>query len=189
MKFIAEIKTKSPFGYQASPSPGEMPDQSVENRLIELALKHGNWVAVHTDERWGGSFRLLQKVRTMTDKPILAKGIHPTDEYIKQALDCGADYVLVIGRVPPDQYWNRIIIEPLTLTELEPVPKDIKVLWNTRCPATGELKEETVEEARALREGWFCHASNIESRRDVVEGADAFLVGEHLEAIVSKGKQ
>lgn len=87
---IAEVKTQSPFGFRSALSLQE---------LFDLANRHGDIISVHTDMRWGGSFDLLRKARKLTTKPILAKGIHETDEEIEQAFASGANFVLVVGRI------------------------------------------------------------------------------------------
>src|SRR5580698_3732423 len=88
---IAEVKAQSPFGYKSSKNRDE---------LFELACRAGDIISIHTDLRWGGSFELLADARTKTDKPILAKGIHADDVLVEQAIECGADYVLIVGRFP-----------------------------------------------------------------------------------------
>ena len=70
IEIIAEVKTQSPFGYKSDKSWDE---------LFEVANKVGDIISIHTDRRWGGSFELLQKARSLTNKPILAKGIHKND--------------------------------------------------------------------------------------------------------------
>src|SRR4051812_45555141 len=105
---IAEVKTGSPFGYRSEKSWDE---------LFAIASEAGDIVSIHTDSRWGGSFELVKKARSLTTKPILAKGIHATDAEIEQAIEAGADYVLVVGRVPA-LYIEKCLIEPLTLDEL-----------------------------------------------------------------------
>jgi len=57
----------------------------------------------------------------------------------------------------------------------------MKVVWNSRDLSDGGLKKETFEEARRLWKGWLCQASNICSVADIQDGADAVLVGTHLE--------
>ena len=78
---IAEVKTQSPFGWK-SPHRFE--------RLLEIAVRTGDVIAVPTDPRWGGSFELLKKAAELVrEKPILAKGIHPSDDDVRRALDAG----------------------------------------------------------------------------------------------------
>jgi indole-3-glycerol phosphate synthase len=175
MEFIAEVKTISPFGWKSSESWEE---------LFSLANTHGNMLSIHTDVRWGGSFELLKRAREMTKKPILAKGIHAADEDVRRAVEeCGADWVLVVGRIPA-VYPNQCIIEPYTLEELTRIPNDMRVLWNSRDISTGELKKETFAEARRLRSGWLCQASNIKTQDDVDPTADAILVGTFLRSFI-----
>ena len=91
IEIIAEVKTKSPFGYVSGKDWAE---------LFEIANIIGDIVSIHTDPRWGGSMELVKKARNLTSKPILAKGIHKSDDEIRQCLEAGADFVLVVGRIP-----------------------------------------------------------------------------------------
>ena len=170
VEIIAEVKTQSPFGYRSEKSWDE---------LFAVAEKIGDIISIHTDPRWGGSFDLLRKARDFTKKTILAKGIHETDEEIEKAIGLGADWVLVVGRIPKI-YVEKCIIEPLTLKELRNIPENLKVVWNTRDLATGGAKKETFEEARKIFKGWLCQASYIKTVSDIKEGANAVLVGTHL---------
>ena len=170
IQIIAEVKTQSPFGWKSDKTWDE---------LFEIANEVGDIISIHTDPRWAGSFDLIKKAKSLTKKPILAKGIHSTDEGIQQAVDAGADYVLVVGRIPKI-HLDKCLIEPLTLGELKTIPTDIKVVWNSRDLSDGGLKKETFEEARALHKGWLCQASNIRSKEDIKKGADAVLVGANL---------
>ncbi len=76
------------------------------------------------------------------------------------------------------------MIEPNTLEELRALPKNLKVVWNSRDLKTGGLKKETFKEARAIFPGWLCQASNIETLGDMEVTADAILVGTHLSRFV-----
>jgi indole-3-glycerol phosphate synthase len=170
MQLIAEVKTHSPFGWQSTKSWDE---------LFEIAEKIGDIISIHTDPRWHGSFDLIKKARSRTTKPILAKGIHATDEEIQSAVDAGADYILVVGRIPKIHV-EKCLIEPYTLEELAKVPVDIKAVWNSRDLATGGLKSETFSDARKVFKGWLCQASNVASINDIDQRADAVLIGTHL---------
>jgi indole-3-glycerol phosphate synthase len=169
-QIIAEVKTHSPFGFRSKKSWDE---------LFAAADEIGDIISIHTDPRWGGSFDLVKKARALTKKPILAKGIHETDEQIKKAVEAGADHVLVVGRMP-GVYLEKCFIEPLTLDELASIPSHLKAVWNSRDLSTGDKKLETFEQARALFKGWLCQASNIRSIGDIKEGADAVLIGQGL---------
>lgn len=173
MKLIAEVKTHSPFGYKSSKSWDE---------LFEIANEVGNIISIHTNPRWHGSFELISKAKSSTNKPILAKGIHSTDDDIKRALDAGADYVLVVGRIPKI-HLEKCLVEPNSLKELQSLPKSIRAVWNSRDLETGGFKKATFQEARASFSGWLCQASNIASLSDVDKTADAILVGTCLSQI------
>ncbi|MCA9309232.1 hypothetical protein KC973_02550 [Candidatus Saccharibacteria bacterium] len=178
---IAEVKTRSPFGYVSQRSWDE---------LFKTANKHGDIISIHTDPRWGGSLELVAKARALSTKPILAKGIHATDDEIQSALDIGADYVLVVGRLPDTKLLSRCLIEPSTLEQLEAfiteLPPEQKIVWNSRNLADGSNRDRNeFSTARSLWPCWLCQASNIRSSNDVVDGADAILVGEHLEEFIA----
>jgi indole-3-glycerol phosphate synthase len=168
--FIAEVKTASPFGWRSEKSWGE---------LFEIANQYGDWISVHTDPRWDGSFELVAKARKLTDKPILAKGIHADDADIRKALDAGADWLLVVGRAP-EVHPEQCLIEVITVADFQTLPAGTKAVWNSRDLATGGPKSETFADARAAWDGWLCQASNIRTPDDVASGADAILVGTHL---------
>lgn len=100
---IAEVKTCSPSGYKSDKSWRE---------LFELANGVGDIISVHTDQRWDGSFELIAKAKKLTSKPVLAKGIHDSDVQVQAALRHGADYVLVVGRLP-SVHQDKCLIERL----------------------------------------------------------------------------
>ncbi|OGI95594.1 hypothetical protein A2917_03530 [Candidatus Nomurabacteria bacterium RIFCSPLOWO2_01_FULL_42_17] len=170
IKIIAEVKTQSPFGYKSD---------NTWNELFKVANKIGDIISIHTDDRWGGSFDLIKKARSLTKKPILAKGIHERDEDIQKAIDAGADWVLVVGRIPR-VHLEKCLIEPLTLQELKNIPESYKAVWNSRDLLNGKFKKESFEEARGLFKGWLCQASNIKTVDDIKKGAEAVLVGTYL---------
>lgn len=183
---IAEVKTVSPFGFKSTKTWDE---------LFAIAEKFGDIISIHTDSRWGGSFDLLKKARALTRKPILAKGIHGSDTDIVKAIELGADFVLVVGRVPAVKESNpqatlseddleKCLIEPNALVELSTIPESLKVVWNSRDLSSGGMKSEIFADARKLRKGWLCQASNIKTIADIEPGADAVLVGENLERFI-----
>jgi indole-3-glycerol phosphate synthase len=172
---IAEVKTQSPFGFRS--------DKSWEE-LFEIANEHGDMLSIHTDTRWGGSFELLVRARTMTNKPILAKGIHATDEEIEQAIALGADRVLVVGRIPA-VHLEQCFIEPYTLAELRSLPPGTYAVWNSRDLETGALKIDDFAAARATHQGYLIQASNIRTMADVDPTATAILVGQNLEQFIA----
>jgi indole-3-glycerol phosphate synthase len=170
LQIIAEVKTHSPFGWKS---------EHTWDELFNVANEIGDIISIHTDPRWQGSFELIKKARALTKKQILAKGIHERDEDIKRALDAGADFALVVGRIP-GIFQKKCLIEPLTLTELKNIPFELKVVWNSRDLNTGGLKKETFQEVRELFPGWLCQASNIRTIVDIEKEANAVLVGTHL---------
>lgn len=171
VQLIAEVKTRSPFGWAS---------EKTWDELFTVANQVGDIISIHTDPRWHGSFDLIKKAKSLTFKPVLAKGIHKTDDLIEKAVEAGADYVLVVGRIPKI-HREKLLIEPLSLEELKTIPPNIKVVWNSRDLKTGGLKKEMFEEARKIFPGWLCQASNIKTVVDIKENADAVLVGTHLE--------
>ncbi len=174
IQVIAEVKTKSPFGWKS---------EKTWDELFESANRVGDIISIHTDERWDGSFDLLKKARSLTSKPILAKGIHATDDLIERAIGSGADWVLCVGRIP-EVHIEKCLIEVNTVEELKTISPSMKVVWNSRDLKTGGLKSETFEQAREIFQGWLCQASNIKTIDDIKRGADAVLVGTHLEEFV-----
>jgi indole-3-glycerol phosphate synthase len=173
---IAEVKTESPFGFKSGKTWED---------LFQIANQHGDWISIHTDSRWGGDFELIKKAKSLTDKPILAKGIHATDEEVEKAFLAGADYCLVVGRMPDVKFLDKCLIEPNTIEELVKISTNVKCVWNSRDLNTGGLKAETFEMAREAWSGWLCQASNIKSQNDVKIGANAILVGQGLPEFVS----
>lgn len=175
---IAEIKTQSPFGFRSKLNWDE---------LFAIANTHGDWLSIHTDPRWGGSLELIRKARSLTTKPILAKGIHAHDSDIAHAIEAGADYVLVVGRIPKI-HLEKCLIEPKRLQELSNIPTNTKVVWNARDLDTGAQKLETFEQARSIFPGWLCQASFVQRPEDIKPGADAVLIGEHLLGFIAAQK-
>lgn len=169
----------SPFGWHSS---------KTWNELFKIAKEAGHIISIHTDNRWGGSFEVLKEARSLTDKPILAKGIHSDDKYIKKAVACGADFVLVVGRLP-NIYLEKCLIEPDSLEQLKETPKDMKIVWNSRDLKTGGLKPESFKMAREAFDGWLCQASKISKLEDIDETADAVFIGTHLPKLASELKK
>lgn len=195
-RIIAEVKPWSPFGKPLTKNTWE--------EQLDLAIKVGWMISIHTHPLWKGSFDLIKEARKRTDKPILAKGFHGTDEEISRAIDAGADYVLVVGRIPK-VHLERCFIEPLTLEELSQVPPKSWGVWNSRDLSSlkdlpsippflaerwknmnigTDCKKESFQEARKAFRGLLCQASNIKTIDDIEPGADAVLVGSNLEAFV-----
>ena len=179
---IAEVKTASPSGWKSDRSWDE---------LFAMANEHGDMLSIHTDPRWGGSMELVARARSMTEKPILAKGIHATDDLVADAFEAGAHYVLVVGRVPAINP-ELCLIEPYTLAELRELPPGMRAVWNSRdlrlLLQPNNRKSETFAQARSVFPGWLCQASNITTFQDIEPGADAVLVGTKLPEFVESIK-
>jgi len=170
VEIIAEVKTESPFGYTS---------KNTWDELFKIADTIGDTISIHTDPHWGGSFDLIKKAKSLTDKPILAKGIHSDDSQIDQAIQAGADWVLVVGRLP-QIYQDQYLIEPNSLAELKNIPSNYRIVWNSRDLKTGGNKKEIFSEARNIHPGWLCQASNVCKLSDINPKANAVLIGTHL---------
>ncbi len=194
--FIAEVKTRSPYGYVA---------QKRWRDLFDIANEHGDWISVHTDERWGGDWGRLGGARKLTNKPILAKGIHLLDAEIEKAFDFGADYVLCVGRIPdkaqidlfetPGPWTGKVIVEPLREKAGALAfccLNGQKVCCNARDLSTGEFVGlPSAAHLRAVNytdDLWLCQASGIKAPDQILKGYSAFIVGEHLETFVEELK-
>ena len=145
---IAEVKTQSPFGFKSDKSWMD---------LFHVAVKYGDIISIHTDARWGGSPHLIDCARQFTDKPILAKGIHRTDEEAQEMLKRGADFVLIVGRIANIPF-EKCLIEPTCVSEIDylntlpsHIRAHIKIVWNSRNLLTGEPKYVKFED---IREKW-----------------------------------
>lgn len=179
---IGEVKTQSPSGFISQHSWQE---------LFEMANKHPavDIISIHTDLRWGGSFELLEEARRRTEKPILAKGYHSTDEEVRRAFNYEADYALVVGRIPDFWAGDFCWYEPLNLSQLRDIhsmPGHYRIrtlVWNARDlsdPTIERYKTEKIEDAREIWPKTLIQASSIRSREDISPYADGILVGSNL---------
>ena len=90
---IAEIKPKSP-------SQGELLDRSRVPEIVDIYNKHAQAISVLCDEKFfGGGFDLLAEVRSLTEKPLLAKDFMISEKQIDYAVQNGADAVLLIAAI------------------------------------------------------------------------------------------
>jgi len=182
--FIAEAKPQSPSGWRS--------DRTWEELVaIAAGCEYADMLSIHTDARWGGSMELVARARSMTEKPILAKGIHATDDLVAEAFGAGAHYVLVVGRVPAIKP-ELCLIEPHTVAELHELPASTMAVWNSRdlrkLSQPDNRKSETFEQARAAFAGWLCQASNLRTIADIKPGANAVLIGTKLSEFVESIK-
>lgn len=155
---------------------------------MDYSISYGDWISVHTNALWGGDFDSLSFVRRNTNKPILAKGLHTTDDDIQRALDHGADYVLVVDRVPnPSRVdWNKCLFEihntNLLDGNLKVYPDFVKqqFVCNSRNLHNGLPKKQWELDNYLDRKLWTCQASGITCPLDVNPNVNAFIVGERL---------
>lgn len=179
--FIAEVKTHSMFGFQSKYN---------KYQLFDLACEKGDWISIHTDPRFGGSFDDIYMARRETNKPILAKGFHCSDDDVKRCYDMGANHVLVVDRYSHfHKSYPRNTESIFEISRLDDIytfidPSDCKVVFNGRDLKTG-LGRKSLHKWHEYRAkcSWLCGASLIKHPIDVellYPGADAFIVGEHL---------
>lgn len=177
MIFIAEVKTQSPFGFK---SPHSF------SYLLDIAIEYGDWVSIHTDPRWGGNYDNIKRVRQITTKPILAKGLHSTEDEVMKAFNSGADYVLSVVNQNYPTANDHIIYEPSSIEHMVQYNPFTKVCWNSRDLNDGLTKPQTIYTARKRHKGWLCQASMIQRINDIHPFVDAFIVGEHLPDFVKE---
>ncbi len=182
--FIAEIKTKSMFGFESRYN---------RESLMNTAIEYGDWLSIHTDPRFGGSFDDIYRARQLTGKPILAKGFHCHNDDAKKAIELGADYVLVVDRLhrallesPP--YQDKVLFELSSVQNLHKISYDFrergKFVYNGRNLNNG-MGKKYIGDYTQYREAfnWLCGASLIRTPEDVAHfypNCDAFIVGENL---------
>lgn len=189
--FIAEPKTISPFGFKSNYSQRE---------LQFLAINNGDWISVHTNEFWGGSVADLPFIKDHLiegkNQKILAKGLHLTDKEVDDCFKYGADYVLVVGRIPKI-HLNKCLLEPIHEEQAREMSKTnchALVLNNRRLRDGGEngwtwkpgLLQKLADNKSLI------YASNIKSY-DFVNSKDfksyfsGYIVGANLpQFIISK---
>lgn len=181
--FIAEVKSKSPNGFSSYYS---------NQQLLETAIEFGDWISIHTDPRFGGSFDDIYLARKQTKKPILGKGFHCHDDDVKKAFDLGANYVLVVDRPSYKllgKYYNQILFEFSSIKGLENVSYDFLqyslIVYNGRDLKTGIGKKYIGDYAEFRKKcSWLCGASLLKSPTEVqmfYPNCDAFIVGSNLD--------
>ncbi len=174
---VAEVKMQSPYGWVN-------PTKKLWWDAFLLCREVGDVISVHTDALWGGSFSDIESARQETDKPILAKGFHPTVKHVEKALAAGATFVLTVGWWPGGKLGPYCWHEAESMLELMD-SEAIQCVWNARDPRTGQPRRGApadVQMANEARRGgeWLCQASHIRGPADVVPGMDAILIGEGL---------
>jgi indole-3-glycerol phosphate synthase len=201
--FIAEIKTISPFGFKSNYD---------YEFLKQLSIENGDWISIHTDPLWGGHFvdivnvknTMLKLSKPYCDRKILAKGIHSKDSDIKRCLDNGADYVLVVGRIPPQGNLSQCLMEPSDhdqlkdLAYIDSVNRSAGLVLNRRDLITGYDKWTPVGGNFSWVTHWansfnelkekvkvpIYQASGIYSMNEVHPKVDGFMVGQNLPTFI-----
>ena len=192
--FIAEVKTISPFGFKSDYS---------EKVLLNLALAHGDMISLHTDPLWGWSdnFATQAAMAKNLGIKVLAKGIHEKDEEIEWALNHGADYVLVVGRIPHYSLIKYCYLEPLNDKQYEKMADVMPpaIVINSRSLEDNGYIKWRINTGVPSKEAitmWntYCiqkylnvpliQASNIQLPKDVKDWADGYIVGQYLPAFI-----
>lgn len=171
------------FGFQSKYS---------RNILIDTAIHYGDWISVHTDPRFGGSFDDIHIIRQETKKPILAKGFHIHYSDIQKCFDLGADYVLTVQK--PSEKLNsfysngllkNIIFEIDNINDISNVNQHLmRYCYNGRSLKTG-FGKKYIGDYQQFRDrcDWLCGASLIKELDDVQKfypKCDAFIIGQNL---------
>ncbi len=197
---IAEVK-------KASPSKGVIREDFDPVKIAQAYQKGGaSCISVLTDKKFfQGSFENLAKVRSTVDLPLLCKEfiVYPYQIYLARAY--GADAVLLIAAVLPDQdlkYFSKIIkslgmtalIEVHTIEELDRVLSLDKVDliginnrnledFSVNLETTRQLLKERIDQILS-RDILIVSESGLFSRNDLnfvkEAGASAVLMGESL---------
>ena len=197
---IAEVK-------KASPSKGIICEDFDPAKIATAYQKGGaSCISVLTDKKFfQGSFENLAKVRSAVDLPLLCKEfiIYPYQIYLARAY--GADAVLLIAAVLPDQdlkYFSKIIkslgmtalVEVHTLEELDRVLalENVDLIginnrnledFSVNLDTTRQLLKARQDQIRS-RDILVVSESGLFSRQDLdfvkEAGASAVLMGESL---------
>ena len=193
-RIIAECK-------KASPSAGVLRSDLKPARLAARYQAAGAAaVSVVTEpDFFQGRLNWLSVVREAVDLPVLCKDFIIDERQLREAAAAGADAVLLIQRILPDNRLSELVaaardLDLEVLVELfadeDPaaaVASGAEIIGvNARDLATFETRLDVVEAMadRLPPDRVRVAESGISDRRDVVRlhaaGYDAFLVGEHL---------
>lgn len=203
-KFIAEVKVVSPFGFKSNYDAVT---------LTTMALQYGDWISIHVDPLWRNQHDgawALDYIKTCVKNgghrasKLLAKGLHKTDGEICDSMKAGADYVLVVGRMPNVKYLPNCLLEPLNSKQLymddyvRAVNESAGLVLNRRDLLTGLERSKLCDGPHSWMTHWTCvfdtdikilrkfikvpiiQASGIKSSNDILKGIDGYIVGENL---------
>lgn len=170
--FIAEVKVQSPYGFRS---------QYEFDALLERAVSIGDALSIHTDPRWGGSWKSLETVCNKVSIPVLAKGLH-SEWKIHRAFECGATWALTVGwESDHPQAWYEPTHDRL-LGNLS-ISSDTRkvIVVNSRDLQTGLINPDVMTKAKRLfPKASLVQASGIRSPENVDPECFGFIVGEAL---------
>ncbi len=180
LKIIAEMKPQSP-------SAGTLCQDFDPDQIIQVYNKYATAISVLTDEKFfGGSFNLLAKAAQQSTLPVLCKDFIIDQYQCLLARHFGAQAILLIAKILPDQKLNDLYQQTLKLgmtavlevqneaelaraISLKPQPEVI--LINNRNLEDFTINLHTTKNlASHIPKGSIAiSASGIESRNDVQE--------------------
>lgn len=136
IKLIAEIK-------KASPSKGLIKKHYNPLDIAKSYEEYGaDCLSVLTDEKYfQGDIDHLQQIRTFVGLPILRKDFIVEEYQIKESAACGADAILIIASVLPEEKIEKFLklSEKLRMSALVEThtEEDVKKVLNTRAKIIG----------------------------------------------------
>lgn len=152
---IADLKTKSPFGFYSKFS---------ELDLLDLARRKATAVCVPLDSNWGGSTDYLNTVSMLTNATIIARITRPTNREIHNALSIGAEFVLSVGTLPTKSLQPYCFLESTSLEELKQFKSKnhdcVYDVYNPTNSITGKLKEFTFNDHKAYFDKQIIYVGN-----------------------------
>lgn len=178
--FIGEVKPMSPTGFKS--------DYSF-NQLMAVCLECADLVCINTSALFGGCLDTIGYVAQYTKKPIIARGIFPTDKAIREAINYGASYCMISNRIDQLVEINlaRVIFEINDNDYLTSLIQDgvqlnpYKIMYDTTSPLTGEQKEENLlPEILKGKVTWIGQKGKIKTIEDINPNVGVFSVGENL---------
>ena len=199
---IAEFKRRSP-------SAGDLrPEGDVQQVARAYTAGGARAMSVLVDERFGGSWDDLRAARAVTRLPLLAKGFFSTPADFEQALDAGADAVLILLRDLTDPTATALLhvartlgldtlVEAHNAEELERAAKlDAPVIGiNARDLSDFSINRRTQLDlvAQAPKDRIVIAESGIATRAQAaaaeLAGANAILVGSTLMRAADPGEK
>lgn len=171
-----------------SPHVGRITDESVEQFLDRINDVKPWMISIIVDERWGGTYRLLQRAVNYSYWPVMAKGLNVSFE---MALKIGAEWVLTydVQDAQLAEQYAIFEISPEKEEEIEKVDHVKRVLINNRNNHTGDVDKDfakrVCEKIEDHHDTFVVVGSGYSSIEDsdVPERANAVLIGTELQAI------